>query len=350
MEARLEQRDLEIQREIEEKVSGFESQFIATALLRGEEHMAAGEYDEAVEEFNRVLLFSPDDEEAKLKSALARGSILAARGDSLMQAGRPAEALFAYRQAEEFIPDGRIGSRIDECEVQITEVEDRLRIVGQIFMQALEYYTNRHWLEAVSGFDKVLELDQEHALAIEYRAKAKTKIQIEHDLVIKRASRLALEHKYINAAEELRTALERYPADPIFLEKLGEVQELRAKKEQRVSAERAVQVPRARLAVNSEELRPKYERGIKLFTRSDFRNAIIVWEEVWKLDPEFENVSEYLIKAYQFLGMDLYAGQRYEKALEMWERILLVDPRNGKAQRYITRTKEELSRLEGISN
>ncbi len=350
LEARQEQRDLEIQREIEEKVRGFEGQFIDTALLRGEEHMTAGEYEEAAEEFNRVLLFSPDHEEAKLKSALARGSILAARGDSLMQAGRPAEALFAYRQAEEFIPDGRIGSRIEECEIQITEVEDRLRVVEQIFTQALEYYTNRHWFEAVSRFDKVLELDQGHALANEYRAKAKAKIQIEHNLAIKRISRLISEQKYIDAAEELRAALERHPADPIFLERLGEVQELRTKKEQLVSAERAVQVPRARPAANSEELRPKYERGIKLFTRSDFRNAIIVWEEVWELDPEFENVFEYLIKAYQFLGMELYAGQRYDKALEMWERILLVDPRNGKAQRYIKRTKEELSRLEGITN
>ena len=350
LEARKAQRSLEIQREIDEKVSGFEDQFVTTALLRGDEHMAAGEYGEALEEFNRVLLFSPDLEEAIEKSSIARGSILLARGDSLMQAGRPAEALFAYRQAQEIVPADRINSRIEECEIWITEAEDRLRVVEQIFTRALEYYTNRHWLEAVSGFDKVLELEPEHALAIEYAAKTDTKIQAEYDLLVKRISRLVSERKYTSAAEELRTALERYPADPILTTKLGELQELQAKEERRISTEKAVQVPRARPAVNSEELRPRYERGIGLFTRSDFRNAITEWEEVWKLDPEFENVSEYLIKAYQFLGMELYAGQRYEKALEMWERILLVDPGNAKAQRYITRTKEELSKFEGISN
>ena len=350
LEARQAQRDLEIQREIEEKVSGFEDQFVTTAILRGDEHMAAGEYGEAVEEFNRVLLFSPDHEEAKLKSTLARGSILVARGDSLMQAGRPAEALFAYKQAQEFVPADRIKNRIKECEIQIVEAVDRLRVVEQIFTQALEYYTNRHWMEAVSGFDKVLELEPEHVLAIEYGTKAKMKIQMEHDLLVKRVSRLVSEQRYASAVEELRTALERYPADPALLAKLTEIQELQAEKERRIPAKRAKHVPRARPAVDAKKLRPKYERGIELFTRSDFRNAIKVWEEVWKLDPEFENVSKYLIKAYQFLGMELYAGQCYEKALEMWERILLVDPGNGKAQRYITRTKEELSKLESITN
>lgn len=350
LEARKSQRDLEIQREIEKKVSGFENEFVTTALLRGDEHMAAGEFDEAVEEFNRVLLFSPDHKEATLKSALARGSILVIRGDSLMQAGRPAEALFAYKQAQEFVPADRIKDRIEECGIRIAEAEDRLRVVDKIFTQALEYYTNRHWTEAVSGFDKVLELEPEHALAIEYGTKAKKKIQMEHDLLGKRIARLVSEQMYTSAVEELRTALERYPTDPELSAKLAEIQELLAEEERRISTERAKHVPRSRPTVAAERLRPKYERGIESFTRSDFRNAIKVWEEVWKLDPEFENVSEYLTKAYQFLGMELYAGQRYEKALEMWERILLVDPGNGKAQRYITRTKEEISGLEGISN
>ncbi len=350
LEERQARRALEIQREIDEKVSGFEDQFVTTALMRGDEHMADGAYAEALEEYNRVLLFSPDHEEASTKSALAGGSILVARGDSLMSESRPAEALFAYRQALELAPSDQIENRIEECESRIAEAEDRLRVVEQIFAQSLEYYTNRHWQEAVSGFDKVLELEPEHALAIEYGTKARERIQMEQELLMKNVSRLISEQRYSSAAEQVRTALERHPADQTLTAKLGEIQELHAKQEQRISAERSVQAPRPRSAADSEESMRKYERGIELFTRSDFRNAIGVWEEVWKADPDFENVSEYLIKAYQFLGMELYAGQRYKRALEMWERILLIDPDNAKAQRYITRTKEELSRLEGISN
>jgi tetratricopeptide (TPR) repeat protein len=349
LEKRQAQRALEIQREIDEKVSGFEDHFVAASISRGDEHLAAGEFGRALEEFNRVLLFSPDHKEASIKSALARGSLLEARGDSLMQAARPAEALFAYRQAHELVPGERIKSRIDECEVRIAEAEDRLRVVEQIFTQALEYYTSRRWPEAASGFDKVLDLEPEHALAIEYGIKAKEKIRIEHELLIKRISRLVSERKYTKAVDELRASLARYPADPELVAKLEDIQDMQAEEERRISAEKTVQVSRSRPEVDAEELRPRYERGIGLFTRSDFRKAITEWEEVWRIDPEYERVAEYLIKAYQFLGMELYAGQRYDKALEMWERILLVDPGNAKAQRYITRTKEELSRLEGIS-
>jgi tetratricopeptide (TPR) repeat protein len=349
LEERQQARALEIQREIDEKVSGFEDTFITTALVRGDEHMAAGEYERALEEFNRILLFSPDHEQASAKSALAKGSMFVMRGDSLMAAGLPAEALFAYRQSQEFVPADHITDRIDDCEAMIAETEDRIRIVDQIFAQALEYYSNRHWIEAVSGFDKVLELDPDHALAVEYGNKTREKIQMEHELLLKEVSRLVEQRRYTSAIEELRAALEKYPSDSVLLAKLGDVQDLRAIQARRTSSEKTAQAPKSRPPADSEELRARYERGIKMFTRSDFRNAIKEWEKVWKEYPEFENVAEYLIKAYQFLGMELYAGQRYVSALEMWERILLVDPNNAKAKRYITRTKEELSRFEGIA-
>ena len=55
------------------------------------------------------------------------------------------------------------------------------------------------------------------------------------------------------------------------------------------------------------------------------------------------------MKAYQYLGMEHYARHEYDRALEVWNKILAVDPNNEKAIRYITKTKEELSKLEGFT-
>lgn len=49
------------------------------------------------------------------------------------------------------------------------------------------------------------------------------------------------------------------------------------------------------------------------------------------------------------MEMELCAARRYERVIEMWERILLASPDDEKAQRYITRTEEELSQPEGLA-
>ena len=89
--------------------------------------------------------------------------------------------------------------------------------------------------------------------------------------------------------------------------------------------------------------------GVRYFRAGNFSRAIAEWETVWRSYPEYEKVDEYLVKAYQYRGMEYYAQHQYEEALEVWGRILEVDPDNEKAIRYITRTREELSRLEGYT-
>ncbi|MCX5753006.1 MAG: hypothetical protein NTW97_05090 [Candidatus Krumholzibacteria bacterium] len=93
-----------------------------------------------------------------------------------------------------------------------------------------------------------------------------------------------------------------------------------------------------------------YGRGIEFFTHGNFTRAIDEWEAVYRAAPRFKQVSEYLVKAYQYLGMEHYANHEYDRALEVWNKILSVDSDNEKAIRYINKTKDELSRLEGITS
>ena len=341
----------EIQNELEVKMRDFEREFVTTAMERGDSCLNSLDYRSAEEEFNRVLLWSPDHEDAKHKMNFARSEIFVQHGDSLMQSGSPVEALFHYNRAMEVLPREETQGMIDECERIIEAGADRQRVAADIFAQSLEFYAEHKWDEAKNGFDKVLEYSPEHAHAREYVLKTKEKIREERDLTISKIENLISKKRYAAALEKLRTAAGRYPADTYFGSKFEDVQHLHAAiVERETDAAIKKDSPQTQILVDETELRAEYDLGYNFFKRGDFRNAIGVWEKVWAIHPEFDKLSNNLIKAYQYMGMELYAKQRYEQALDMWGRILRIDPENSKAHRYIARTKEELLKLEGLTN
>ena len=60
-------------------------------------------------------------------------------------------------------------------------------------------------------------------------------------------------------------------------------------------------------------------------------------------------VDVYLVRAYQYRGMELYVQRRYKDAIVVWNEILEVDPDNEKAIRYINRIRQELEKLEELT-
>ena len=95
-------------------------------------------------------------------------------------------------------------------------------------------------------------------------------------------------------------------------------------------------------------MQEKYREGLEQFNRGDFDAAIRSWRAVWFEDPEMENVSSYLIKAYLFQCVELYGRGQYDAALERCKHVLEIDPANEKALRYLDRIREEKLELEQI--
>jgi len=146
---RQKRRDKELKIQVEEQVDLFEEQFVTFALESGKESLDSGRFEEAIDHYQRVLLWSPGDEEAGRGLMLARASFFAQQGDSLMQGGNFAEALFSYRTAYESLQAPEIMERIEFCEKQIEEMSDRRQVVDDILSRSLELYTSREWEEAV---------------------------------------------------------------------------------------------------------------------------------------------------------------------------------------------------------
>ena len=97
-------------------------------------------------------------------------------------------------------------------------------------------------------------------------------------------------------------------------------------------------------------LEAKYRRGLEYFEQGQFQAAANLLMEVWSVAPAFRNATDLLTKAYLYMGMKLYSEERYDEAIRLWERILTIDPGNTKAKRYLSRTREEASRLTGVKD
>jgi tetratricopeptide (TPR) repeat protein len=342
-------REQEIHRELDIQINDYEDAFVAKALENGQTSLKEKNYEAARDHFGRVLLWSPANETAKMGMLVANSSILMLTGDSLMAQGNLAEALLSYREASRELQSPQASERIKRCEQQIRRAADNERTKHDMLARAVELYTDRQWADAAAGFEEVLALDPRNELASGYLSKARDRIRESYERTLAEADRLGADGRYGAALQLLKTELEKTPRDARIEAKIRTVEALRTEAAARKN--RAAAAPAAR-ALGPDELaqiRASYDRGVESFKRGDFAGAIEEWEGVRREYSEFEEVAGYLVKAYQYLGMEYYARHEYEKALETWNKILVVDPDNEKALRYIQKTKEELSKLEGLT-
>jgi tetratricopeptide (TPR) repeat protein len=343
-------RDEEMQRELETRIASYENRSIAAALDEGHASLARGDYAGALDRFRGVLLWSPSNEQAQDGVRRAGAALAVARGDSLVTKGRYVEALLSYREAQENLVSETTAQRILQCEQRIQELSNTERMKDEMLAAAIDLYTNRKWEDAASGFTEVLALEPGHELARTYLTRTREQMQERHERALADADRLAADGRFAAAAQVLARELERRPDDERIKAKIAEVALLQKNTESAKSSAAAKALPALLSTAERERLRPAYERGIQFLAQADFARAIAEWEGVYRVDPRFEQVAGYLVKAYQYLGMECYARHEYERALEIWNRILVVDPNNEKAIRYITKTREELSKLEGYTS
>jgi tetratricopeptide (TPR) repeat protein len=153
--------------------------------------------------------------------------------------------------------------------------------------------------------------------------------------------------EYRQSMAWLDSALVRFPGQARCLE-LKQMCRNELSRMQAASAAPAVEsAPVSREAV--KQAQTLYEKAQAAFSRGELTQAIAVWEEVDRLVPGFQSVREYLLKAYRFVGVDLYGQNRLREALEIWEKALKVAPDNAEITAYERRTRNEIEKLKELS-
>lgn len=98
-----------------------------------------------------------------------------------------------------------------------------------------------------------------------------------------------------------------------------------------------------------KEVASVYVDAQDAFRRGDLQTAISGWEKVEREAPNYQSVREYLVKAYRFVGVELYGKNQLEEAMTIWNKALMLAPANAEIAAYAKRTQNEIDKLKELS-
>ncbi|UCG51009.1 MAG: PorV/PorQ family protein [Candidatus Latescibacterota bacterium] len=348
----------EVDTTINSRMADFEQRQIARAIHEADSLFAAEQYDPALHRYEAALLWDPENEHAKLYSIKSRYWKVMRNGGEAFEKSDYVQALLYYRRALDYIPaDSAAVAMVERCNQKISASQRAAEITRQLLRQAIDLYDNRQYLEALAGFEEALNIDPTNEFALEFRVRCVANI----DKLVKehkrRAERLTNQGDYGAAIGELENALSYRPNDATILSQLETIRSEREEHEREMEVLRQQQAqvvetspePEPVLSLEDQkELDRKYSEAMKSFKAGDFDDAIQGFQQVWTVNSEFHNVSEYLTKAYLFKGMRLYSREQYADAARLWRQALGIDPDNEKVKRYLAKISEELRKVPGV--
>jgi tetratricopeptide (TPR) repeat protein len=160
--------------------------------------------------------------------------------------------------------------------------------------------------------------------------------------------------EYGVARAALDSASTRFPDHP-WLKSLDN--RIAAETQPRQPGSTGQELEPARAATSPEKLSPEmqrevaatYKRGQDLFEKGQLSEAVMEWERVEALAPDYMSVREYLVDAYKFLGVELYTQSKLSEAVDVWKKAANIAPDSVEINNYIKRTEHEISKLQEMS-
>lgn len=338
---------------LEERLLQQEQQELRRLLDLAQEASLRGDHTEALENYERILLLHPEYEVAQEGADESRRQISLARASELEDEARWAEAAAVYQAHLRNWPgDAAALAQLEVVRARLRDASDRQEQLDELFRTAVERFADGELIEAEAILAELLLLDPDHRLARELAERTRQNRILVGEEILAEAHREADRNNYDLALLRLDDArpylIERNDLDNLRDEWAAREQaalQREAAKPEAVVAERPA--PKKELSpARLRELRARYELGLQAFSRGEFAAAIQEWRVVWVQDPDFEQVSSHLVKAYLYEGIALYGDGNYPEAIERCQRVLEVDPDNAKAQRYLARIREEWTEVE----
>jgi tetratricopeptide (TPR) repeat protein len=328
---------------------------------------------------------------------------LVVRGDELLQSGYLDSALNHFDRALFLARSGgmdttTIATRASETQAQVTRQARQEQLAGlldsaRVQMAATDYLAARYFAQRALTLDRTSQV----ASALLDQANVALMQSAERDRMLREGlsavdsllsyGRLDRASRTVTALEELapddprvtaaakRTDFERWravasdafadadwPGTDLALDSALAIYPGHAwcvEMKSRVSIELkprpavTAAVPQDHAVPLTPELRRQvsalYAEAQKAFERGDLGDAISRWERVEQLAPDYESVRDYLIRAYKFVGVDLYGQNHLDEAIAVWSKASQLDPANAEISSYIRRTENELRKLRELS-
>jgi tetratricopeptide (TPR) repeat protein len=335
----------------EEVAAEFERQrrvVIASLSAKAESYYRAGNYQGAVDTWDLILVWDPENAEAAAKLEEARDRLNEQRvaehvekAEAFFTAGKYSEAALEYSLARKIDPTNETAVvGLARAEEELAKEEARQKEeVARLLEQARAAYSRGEYTVAIARWESVLAMEPGNAEAAANLEGAQARVATMVKDYKLAARRYADGRDWVSASSNWDRALRLAPGD----------------------AEAAAGRDEAS-AVLAREAETFVSAGVSLYERGDLNGAEAKMIAALNLQPGNARANLYMSKirnkraaqkeaAVDFTsiymnGVQAYTNNQYRAAIAYWQQIPANDPLYRKAQTNIKRAKAVLKELE----
>ncbi|UCH77669.1 MAG: PorV/PorQ family protein [Candidatus Coatesbacteria bacterium] len=337
----------EVAAEMREEFERQKKQMIAALSAKAERYYEAGNFQEAVETWDLILVWDPENaeaarrhEEAQERSNEQLVAEHTGRAEAFEAEGKYSEAALEYSLALGVDPThtGALAG-LSRAEEGLAREEARQREeIAKLLEQARAAYSRGEYLNAVTKWEAVLELEPASAEAAANLEDARARLEAMADKYRTSARRYETAGNWGSALASWNRVLRLAPGD-----------------------EEAAAGRRKALAAVSREAEALVTSGVALYERGDLDGAEKKFAAALDLQPDHTRANAYLGKIKErraaqrkamdytkvyLNGIQAYTNHQYRAAIAYWEQIPSADPLYSKARTNIRRAKAVLKDLE----
>jgi tetratricopeptide (TPR) repeat protein len=293
----------------------FESR-VAAQRTKAKQQEAAGDWGGALNTWQIVLEYVPDDAEATKAAANAREQVLA-------------------QQA-----------------AQVRDVENQA-VVRTRFANGLDRFNEKNWLAAREEWRAILAVDPQHEGAKDYLAQTQKQIDDQVAVHVARANQLERDNRLTEAIGEWNNVQQYTPDDP---DAKAAIDRLRKRIESMSQDYNATQ--------RKLRIVTLYNDALQMYNDGKYQDAMKNLNELLQLQPDHADAKKLQalakrrstpltdqekakIRELYLSGMQFFSKDQYDRAISEWEKILEIDPTNTSVQRSIDEAKERLKKVQG---
>jgi len=331
---------------LEQAFAEREAARVTELLAEAETARQAGQYDEALDVLAAAATLVPDD--PKIRET--RMQCLREKAGSLEVKGQYGEAALVYGRLQDLAPEDNVAKdNAARCREESARRAARSEAVQRVFTSSLDAFSSGDLLSARSGFQKLLQIQPNDQEASALLAMTEETIDNRVKDLLEKTGELVQTGSLADAEASL-TEAKRYGVTPAV--RHAEIALNSAKRSQQAkaitSSAEAHASKRPRTPEAEHELEDLYKKGMASMEKGRADDALRYWELASSIDPNYQQLRDYLKREYLMRGLDAFAAGRLDEAVDLWEKALRVDPTDEKAKGYLARARQQQSRAREI--
>ena len=301
------------------------------------------------------------------------------------------EALNNFKKSYEIIQNPEVKDYLQRTENKLKEIEltEKQKKESEVHLKlGIDFYNKNQIKEALVEFEKAVNIYPNNEEAVRYLNEARAKYDSIINEPLEEGKRALRSGELSKAIENFKKVLKIDPQNQVALEflnkanslvkdyiksnlklaenyydkkdygkALGAYREVLNLEPDNKEAKKGVEKVREKI---SEQLKAHYDKGLEYFNKEKLKEAIDELKKALELDPEYilakqlleqaekkyeENKAKYTIQENLEIGIDYFQNKNYTKAKEYFTKVLEIDPNHKEAKDYLEKTEKELEYL-----